>query len=125
MFRTLKICLFAAIALVLSLPHSASAAQRHAGYVRALDDLRMARALLQRTNQAQTQDGSQDEVSLAMGNIDGAIAEIDKESSPKGKDSQDAPRIDAHMSWPKRLSMSFKLLDRAMLECSNEKDNSG
>jgi len=125
MLRTRKIGLFTAIALAMSLSPSVPAAQRHAGYAHALDDLRMARALLQRTNVAPKEDGSQDEVSLTITNIDAAIAEISKESAPNGKDSQEAPRIDARTPWAKRLSMSFKFLDRAIMECSREKDDSG
>ncbi len=84
----------------------------------------MVRALLQRANNVSTVDGSQDEVSLAISSIDGAISEINKEA-PAGNKQPDAPKIDSRMHWSDRLSMSFKMLDRAMFDCSKEKDNSG
>src|SRR5712692_10266618 len=76
MFRTSKVWLFGALALVLSLAGTALAGQKDPGYLRTMDDLRLARALLQRTNEAQAANGSQDEVSLTIGYIDGAMAEI-------------------------------------------------
>ena len=85
----------------------------------------MARVLLQRVDKVSTSDGSQDEVSLAIGSIDGAISEIDNEAPSSDKQSQNAPKFDARMRWSDRLSMSFKLLDKAMLDCNREKDSSG
>ena len=125
MFRITKMCRFGAMALVLSLPGTALAGQKHPGYMRTMDDLRLARALLQRTNEAQTLNGSQDEVSLTIANIDGAMAEIEKEVGTEGKKSHALPRIDARMPWADRLSKSLKLLEMAQLDCRTEKDNSG
>jgi hypothetical protein len=124
MFRITRMGLIASIGLLISIPCATPAAQHHTGYVHTLEDLRMARALLQRANKVSTTDGSQDEVSLAIGNIDGAIAEINKEM-PTGDKQPVAPKIDSRMHWSDRLSMSFKMLDRAMFDCSKEKDNSG
>jgi hypothetical protein len=124
MFRTSKMCRLGAMALVLSLAGTALAGQKHPGYVRTMDDLRLARALLQRTNEAQTLNGSQDEVSLTIGNIDAAMAEINKEIGAESKKPHDLPRIDARMPWSERLSESLRLLERARQDCSNEKDNS-
>jgi hypothetical protein len=125
MFRTSKMCRFGAMALVLSLPGTALARQKHPGYVRTRDDLRLARALLQRTNDAQALNGSQDEVSLTISGIDAAMTEITKEIGPDTKKHQDLPRIDAHMPWAERLSQSLKLIEKAEQDCSKEKDNSG
>jgi hypothetical protein len=125
MFRTSKICRFGAMALALSLPGTALAGQKHPGYSRTMDDLRLARALLQRTNEAQTLNGQQDEVSLAIGNIEGAISEIDKESAGNGMKRDDSPRFDARMPWAERLSRSFRLLDKAKEDCAKERDNPG
>ena len=125
MFRITKVCRFGAMALVLSLPGSALAGQKHPGYMRTMDDLRLARALLQRTNEAQTLNGSQDEVSLTIGNIDAAMAEIDKEIGADRKKPHDLPRIDARMPWADRLSKSLKLLEMAQQDCRTEKENSG
>jgi hypothetical protein len=124
-FRTTKMFLFGAVALALSLPGTALAGQKHPGYMRTMDDLRLARALLQRTNETQNLDGLQDEVSLTIGNIDGAMAEIEKEIGPERKKPHDLRRIDARMPWAKRLSESLSLLEKAQQDCSKEKDNSG
>jgi hypothetical protein len=125
MFRTSKLCRFGAMALVLSLPGTALAGQKHTGYERTLDDLRWARALLQRTNEAQTLNGEQDEVSLTIGNIDAAMAAINNETGAGGKKPLELPRIDARMPWEERLTKSLKLLDMARQDCTSEKDNSG
>jgi hypothetical protein len=125
MFRITKMCRFGAMALVLSLPGTVLAGQKHPGYMRTMDDLRLARALLQRTNQAQTLNGSQDEVSLTIGNIDAAMAEINQEIGADRKKPRDLPRIDARMPWADRLSKSLKLLELAEQDCSTEKDKSG
>jgi hypothetical protein len=125
MFRIKKMYRFGAMALVLSLPGAALAGQKHPGYMRTMDDLRLARALLQRTNQAQTLNGSQDEVSLTIGNIDAAMAEINEEIGADRKKPHDLPRIDARMPWADRLSKSLKLLELAEQDCSTEKDKSG
>jgi hypothetical protein len=124
MFRITRMGLIASIGLLISIPCATPAAQHHTGYVHTLEDLRMARALLQRADKVSTTDGSQDEVSLAISSIDGAISEINKEA-PVGDKQADAPKIDRRMQWSARLSMSFKMLDRAMFDCSKEKDNSG
>jgi hypothetical protein len=125
MFRITKMCRFGAMALVLSLPGTVLAGQKHPGYMRTMDDLRLARALLQRTNQSQTLNGSQDEVSLTIGNIDAAMAEINQEIGADRKKPRDLPRIDARMPWADRLSKSLKLLELAEQDCSTEKDKSG
>lgn len=125
MSRTSKMCRFGALALVLSLPGTALAGQKHPGYDRTMDDLRWARALLQRTNDAQTVNGSQDEISLTLANIDGAMADIEKEIGAPGKKPRAVPRIDARMPWADRLAKSLKLLELAQQDCSTEKENSG
>lgn len=125
MFRTSKMCRYGAMALILSLPGTVLAGQKHPGYDRTMDELRLARALLQRPNEAQAVNGSQDEVSLTIANIDGAMAEIEKEIGVEGKKPRALPRIDARMPWADRLSKSLKLLEMAQQDCSTEKDNSG
>jgi len=124
MFRTTRIGMIASLGLLISIPGATFAAQHHTGYVRSLDDLRTARALLQRASNVSTAEGSQDEVSLAISNIDGAIAEISKEAPLKGKNAQEPPKVDARLTWSARLSTSMRLLDRARLDCSREKDDS-
>lgn len=125
MFRTSKMCRLGAMVLVLSLPGTALAGQKHPGYMRTMDDLRLARLLLQRTNEAQTLNGSQDEVSLTVSYIDAAMAEIDKEIGAEGKKHHALPRIDARIPWADRLTSSLKWLETAQQDCRTEKDNSG
>jgi hypothetical protein len=125
MFSSSKMCRFGAMALFLSLPGTALAGQKHPGYARTMDELRLARALLQRTNEAQVADGSQDEVSLTIGNIDTSMAEISQEIGEQGKKPHNLPRIDARMPWAERLAKSLKLLELAQQDCSTEKDNAG
>jgi hypothetical protein len=122
MFSTTRIGLIVSFGLFLSMPGATFAAQHHTGYVRSMEDLRAARALLQRANKISTAEGSQDEVSLAITNIDAAIAEISNEV-PLDKNAQEAPKVNPSMTWSARLSMSMKMLDRARLDCSKEKDN--
>jgi len=124
MLRSMKLRTIVTVALVLAISCTALAGQKHVGYARALDDLRMARALLQRSSALQGADSQQDEVSLAIGNIDGAIAEIAKEFAINPGAPQDLPKIDSRLKWPQRLSQSYKMLDKAKLDCSMEKDNS-
>jgi hypothetical protein len=125
MFRKSKLCRFGALVLVLSLPGTALAGQKHPGYLRTMDDLRLAHALLQRTNEAQTLNGSQDEVSLTIGYIDVAMVEISKEIGPDRRKPRDLPRIDGHMPWADRLTTSLRMLELAQQDCGTEKDNSG
>jgi hypothetical protein len=125
MLRSLKLCTNVSIALVLFLSGTALAGQKHLGYSRALDELRTARALLQRTNALKVADTQQDEVSLAIGNIDGAISEISKQITGNGSDPQEIPKVDSRLKWPQRLSQSYKMLAMAKLDCSTEKDKSG
>ncbi|HEY2646278.1 MAG TPA: hypothetical protein VGI34_04870 [Candidatus Acidoferrales bacterium] len=99
------------------------AGQKHLGYSRALGDLRTARALLQRGNAPQTPN-EQDEVSLAIANIDGAISEITKAAGGNAGARPEIAKSDLRMSWAQRLSKSFRMLDKAKLDCSTEKENS-
>jgi len=125
MFRATRLGLIASMGLLISIPCVTPAAQHHSGYVRAMEDLRLARALLQRGSMGPSAADSQDEVTLAISNIDGAMSEIMKQALPNEKKAQNVPKFDTRMTWSDRLSVSFRLLDRAKLDCSKEKDNSG
>ena len=125
MLRKAMLCRCGAMAMILFLPGTVLAGQKHSGYARTMDDLREARMLLQRTSQVQAVDGSQDEVSLSIGYIDAAMADIYKTTGEQGEKPSDVPRIDARLSWAKRLSRSVKLLERAQLDCDSEKDSGG
>jgi hypothetical protein len=118
-----KLFQLGALALVLSLSGTALAGQKHPGYMRTMDDLRLARALLQRTNESQSANAPADEISLTVSNIDVVMAEIDKEININQKKPHALSRIDPRMSWADRLSDSLKLLERARLDCSKEKDD--
>jgi hypothetical protein len=124
MRRFTNVYLIATIATVLFTSGTALAGQKHLGYARTLDDLRTARALLQRTNVGPAANAPQDEVSLAIENIDGAMTEISKVTA-SSVNPQEMPKIDSHMKWAQRLSQGYKMLDRAKLDCSVEKDKSG
>jgi len=122
MLSSSKLCQFGAIALALCLSGTVLAGQKHSGYARTMDDLRLARALLQRPGQEPVISGSEDEVSLTIGNIDAVMAEIEKEIGPDRKKPRALPRINPRMKWGERLTESIKLIEMAKLDCSKEKD---
>ena len=122
MFRSSRLFQVGAIALALCLPGVALAGQKHPGYSRTMDDLRLSRALLQRADQGPAVSGSEDEVSLTIANIDGAMAEIEKEIGPDRKKPRALPRINPRMKWGERLAESLRLIEMAKLDCSKEKD---
>jgi len=123
MLSTAKLCPYAALALALCLSGAVRAGQKHPGYMRTADDLRLARALLQRTSANQPANGSQDEVSLTIANIDNALAQIDEGVGSNQKKVNAVPRINPHMAWGDRLAESMRLLEKAEVDCSKENDN--
>jgi hypothetical protein len=125
MFSISKFSQWGALAIAVTFCGSAQAGQKHPGYLRARDDLRLARALLQRSNGVDARDNSQDEVSLTITNIDDTLAEIDKETGVERKKPRALPRIDARTAWGDRLSEALRLMEKAEFECSKEKDTAG
>src|SRR5215467_6838466 len=125
MLSNSKLFQIGTMSLILCLPGTALARQKHARYGRTMEDLRQAHALLQRTGGAQALDGAEDEVSLTIANIDGAMAEIEKEVGAEQKKPRALPRINPHMTWGDHLSQSMKMLEMAKLDCIREKNNSG
>lgn len=125
MTRISKISLFLIIAMVMSLPAAARPASSHSHYVRTLQDLSVARVLLQRTAATQPGKDQPDEVKLAVASIDSAIAEINGASVTNGAPNSDAVQIDARDSWETRLAKSAEMLDRAEQDLSRGKDDSG
>jgi hypothetical protein len=115
MTRISKITLFALAGVTLSLASStlhANGAQPR--YLRALADLRMARALLQRADGT----SSPEEAELrATGEIDEAIAEIHGASIDDGKAPNDHQSIDPHLSRRERLQKALDQLDQAEKNC--------
>jgi hypothetical protein len=125
MFRTSKPWVFGAICLAVILPGGALASRHHPGYQHAMDDLRLALALLQRPTAAQAVNKSPDEVSLTITDIEGAIKEISEEMGPDPGKAHEVPRFDARMPWKDRLVQSLRLLERAELEYGKEKGSDG
>jgi|SRR5450432_1536216 hypothetical protein len=91
----------------------------HPAYLHALTDLRHARAHLERP------DGGQrgEEESIAIREIDAAIAEIKKASIDDGKNLNDHPPVDSHLDWPGRLHRAAELLKKAHSDVAQEEDN--
>ena len=69
MLSSAKFCVWGTLALGLCLASTALAGEKHPGYLRARDDLRLARALLQRSNATEALNNSQDEVSLTVAGL--------------------------------------------------------
>lgn len=125
MLRTSQLCQAGAITVLLFLPGTMLAGQKHPGYARTMDDLREARTLLQRTNAVQNVNDGQDEVTLSIGYIDAAMADIYKETGEQGEKPNQTPRVDARLPWAGRLAKSLKMLEKAEVDCDSEKDNGG
>jgi hypothetical protein len=121
MLRIAQLCQSGALVAILFLPGTMLGGQKHLGYARAMDDLREARVLLQRTNVVQNVNDGQDEVTLSVGYIDAAMADIYKETGEQGERPNETPRVDARASWSKRLAKSLKMLEKAELDCDSEK----
>ena len=124
MLKTALLCQSGAIAVLLFLPGTMLAGQRHPGYARTMDDLREARVLLQRTNAVQNVNEGQDEVSLSIGYIDAAMADIYKETGEEGQKPNESSNL-SRMPWAKRLAKSLKVLEKAQADCDSEKDSGG
>jgi hypothetical protein len=125
MIRTSKLCQFGALALSLSLAGTVLAGHKQRGYVRTLDDLRLARMLLQRSNPTEAADESLDEISLTTSNIDNMISEINQGIGADRKKTPAVPQINTRLTWPERLTESLRLIQKAKLDCSSEKEKSG
>jgi hypothetical protein len=125
MFGMSKRCSTGVICLLLVVPVRSFAGQNHAGYVRAMDDLRSARALLQRSDRVQPVSDSPDEVSLTIDNIDRAMKQIDQTIGADSRKPHEFPKVDPRMPWVVRLTQSLRFLDRAEMDCATEKDSPG
>ena len=121
-FRIVKLGSLGMICLLLGLPSIAFASHSHPGYDHAVDDLRLAQALLQRPTGAQPASGWQDEVSLTIGHIDMAMKEIEEGVGASRSKPHDLPRIDPRMTWAERLDQSLRLIERAEWDFAKEKD---
>jgi len=109
-----------AFALLFALNAGSTLAQgRHPAYLRALTDLRAARAHLQ------APDGGhlRHEEENAIHEINAAIDEIKKAAIEDGKDLNEHPPVDARLDWPGRLHRAKELLNRAHEDIAREEDN--
>ena len=105
--------------LVAFIAQAAPAPPRHPAYLRALSDLRIARAHLVRAEAGGVGQHEKD----AIDEIDKAIAEIKNASIDDGKDLNNHPRIDARLGQVGHLQKALELLDKAHVDVSREEDN--
>jgi len=98
---------------------SGIAQPRHPAYLRALSDLRLARAHLQRPNQGIL--GAEERE--AIHEIDAAIGEIKKAAIDDGKDLSDHAQVDVGLDWGGRLRHAYELTGRARNDIAREEDN--
>jgi hypothetical protein len=88
-------------------------------YLRALTDLRHARAHLQRPDGGELREQEK----KAIHEIDEAIAEIKRASIDDGKDLDDHPPVDVRMDWSGRLHRALELVNKAHNDVAQEEDN--
>jgi len=93
---------------------------KHPYYLHALQDLRDARAHL---DKLAVDDQIDNEQEHAIREIDAAIGEIKKASIDDGKDIHDHPAIDAHMKRTDRFHKALELLDKAHHDVKQEEDD--
>ena len=105
--------------LVTFIAQATPAPQRHPAYLRALSDLRLARAHLVRAEAGGVGQHGKD----AIDQIDKAIAEIKNASIDDGKDLSNHPPIDTHLGQVGHLQKALELLDRAHVDISMQEDN--
>jgi len=96
-------------------------ADRHPAYIHALEDLRHARAHLERPA-AMTALAAWDEA-VAIRDIDAALGEITRAAINDGKSVNDHPPVDVRMDWRGRLHRTLELLRKARQDVSHEEDN--
>ena len=94
---------------------------RHPHYLHSLSDLRYARALLDKLAMNEHRDMLEQE---AINKIDHAIRAIKAASIDDGKDLNDHPPIDAHVTRSDRYKKALELLDAAHRDVSMEEDES-
>lgn len=101
------------------IPNSAPAQNRHPAYLRALADLRSARAHLQGPDRGEMHKAEQE----AVTQIDQAMDEIRRASIDDGKGPNDHEPIDTKMDPGTRLHHAMELLDRAGRDIAESEDN--
>lgn len=109
-----------ALALLFSLAATPTVAQgKHPAYLRALTDLRHARAHLERHDGGELRHEEKE----AIHAIDDAINEIKRASIDDGKDLNDHPPVDAGLDYAGRLRRAKELLEKAHQDIAREEDN--
>lgn len=93
---------------------------RHPHYLHALSDLRHARAWLDKLAMNERRDEMEEH---AIRKIDDAIREIKHASIDDGKNLNDHPPIDAHLTRGDRYRKALELLDAAHRDVTMEEDN--
>lgn len=123
----MKVCkpLFLAIALFAVVAMGASTAQaqapgRHPAYLRALSDLRLMRAYLERMTPSERIDEEQQH---AIDEIDAAMREIKEASIDDGKDLRYHPAIDARIMPTDRFHRAREAGNAAWHDVDGEEDN--
>lgn len=114
MFKTAA----AVLALTVALP-LAVMAQRHPGYLHALNDLRFARALLEHGDWGRVGPDRD----RAIGEIDRAIEELRHAAAEDGKNPNIMPRIEPGWMPGDRLRRAEEALGRARESITREEDN--
>jgi hypothetical protein len=94
---------------------------QHPAYIHALEDLRAARANIERPAGVTLRTGWDE--SIAIREIDAAIHAIKEASIDDGKDYNAHPPIDAAMGWGGRLHHAADFLKKARNDCMHEEDN--
>lgn len=95
---------------------------RHPGYLHALQDLRYARALLER-GQAWNWGRAAADQQRAVNEIERAMGELRRAAMDDGKNPNEHPPIDANWQPHDRLRHAIEALDRARESISREEDN--
>jgi len=121
--KNLPKLVIAVSALVLFVPAIVAAKaqppREHPAYLRALTDLRHARAHLQRPDGGELREQER----KAVHEIDEAINEIKRAAIDDGKNLNDHPPVDAHMDWHGRLRRALELVNKAHNDVAEEEDN--
>jgi hypothetical protein len=116
-----NLCLAVTLAVAAFAPAAAlaDAPGRHPAYIHAIEDLRHARALLERPAGLQVKWDEQ----VAVREIDAALHEIKAAAIDDGKPLTEHPAIDVHLGWGGRLHRAAELVAKAHQDASGEEDN--
>jgi len=115
----LAVFAFAFALLLSSGTGRATAQERHPAYLRALTDLRAARAHLDRHDGGELRHQEKE----AIHSINDAIDEIKKAAIEDGRDLNDHPPVDAGLDYTGRLRRARQLLEKARQDIGHEEDN--